>query len=151
MSRKRLTIFVTFSAVLFGLIWYKAYLPISPKLQGDQKLIPFLFNVNNILSQIFSDTLGLVPKYKWFRWFFTTIATSNLLFEPEAKGITIEDSAIAAVPVKIFKPAKVQGENQDHPGVIFLHGGGLVFGSVNWNCYIQQCIMIAQGAVICQS
>ena len=149
MFRKGLALFVAFSAVFSGLIWYKVYLPISSKLEGDQKLIPFLFNLNNILSQIFSDKLGLVPKYQWFRWFFDTLGTSNVFSKArEAKGITVEDSVIAGVPVKIFKPEKVEGENQGHTGVVFLHGGGLVFGSANWNCYIEQCSMIAQGAML---
>jgi hypothetical protein len=150
MLRKGLTIIVVLFAVFTGLIWYNVYLTISPKLKGDQKLIPFLFNFNNELSKIFDDKLGIVPKYKWFRWFFTTLSTSSLFPKPdlEAKGITIKDSVISGIPVKIFRPDEADGESQYRPGLIFLHGGGLVFGSVNWTCYIQQCIMIAQGVVI---
>ncbi|CAB3998409.1 arylacetamide deacetylase-like 4 [Paramuricea clavata] len=143
MLRKGLTIIVALFAVLSGLIWYNAYLPISPKLKGDQKLIPFLFNFNNELGQIVDDKLGLVAKYKWYRWFFSAISTSNSLLV--AKGITITDSVISGIPVKIFRPELAkEGERQYRPGLIFFHGGGLIFGSVNWTCYIQQCIMIAQ-------
>jgi acetyl esterase/lipase len=147
MLGKALAIIVASFAVFFGVIWYNAYVPISPKLKGDQKVMPFLFNFNNELSKIVSDKLGIVPKYKWFRWFFSAISTSGLFPMPEVKGITIKDSVISGVPVKIFRPDDAEGEIQDLPGLIYFHGGGLVFGSANWTTYIQQCIMIAKGMV----
>ena len=144
MLGKLIAVIVALFAVFFGVTWYTAYLPISPKLKGDQKLIPFLFNINNELSKIFSVKLGLLPRYKWFRWFFSAASEPIFLAKPEAEGITIKDSVISGVPVKIFEPDQAKGDIEYHPGLIYFHGGALTMGSVNWHFYIQHCIMFAQ-------
>ena len=148
MLGKVIAVIVALFAAFFGVIWYTAYLPISPKLKGDQKVVPFLFNINNELSKIFSVKLGLVPRYKWFRWFFSAASEPIFLNKPEAEGITIKDSVISGVPVKIFEPHQAKGDIEYHPGLIYFHGGGLTMGSVNWHFYIQHCIMFAQGKMI---
>lgn len=146
MLKKSLSIIVALYAVFFGIIWYHAYLAVSPKLEGYQKLIPFLFNLNNEMSKILADTFGLLPRYKWFRWFFSAISAPNIILEPDTNGISIKNTFINGVPVKIFHPTEERvGETIDRPGLIYFHGGGLVFGSVNWTGYTKQCIMLAQG------
>ena len=150
MLKTSLAVIVALCAVFVGAIWYNTYLPISDELKGDQKAIPFLFHFNEFLARIVSDRLGLLPKYKFFRWYFTSISTSTFLAKPNTEGISIEESIISGVPVKIFRPKETQSDNQDNwlPGVIYVHGGGLILGSVNFTCYIEQCAMIARGELV---
>jgi acetyl esterase/lipase len=142
---KFFAVIVALFAVFFGGIFYNAYQNISPKLESDQKVVPFLFNVNNEICKIIGDKLGLVPKYKMYRWFFSTMSEPIFLAKPEAEGITIKDSVISGVPVKIFQPDQAEGDIEGRPGLIYFHGGGLSMGSANWHFYIQHCIMFAQG------
>ncbi|XP_028395224.1 arylacetamide deacetylase-like [Dendronephthya gigantea] len=145
MCRKVLAILVAIIAIFTGLIWYNVYLPVSPKFKGDEKLIPILFGVNRLLGQIFGDKLGLSKKYEVYRSFFSIITETDWLFTSETKaGVTIEDSVISGVPVKIFRPVDKEGEDSLHPALIYFHGGGLAMGSVNWTCYVQLCIMFAK-------
>ena len=148
MCRKILAFLVAIVAVFSGIIWYNAYLPISPELKGDEKLIPFFFGVNRLLGKLIGDKLGLCAKYKVYRSFFSTMSETDWLFTPDAKGITIEDSVISGVPVRVFRPVDKDGKDGHRPGLIYLHGGGLVLGSVNWTSYVQQSIMFAQGNMV---
>lgn len=150
MFKRGVAIFVAVLSVFSGLVWHNAYLPISTKLANDEKFIPFLMNLNNFLSQIIGEKLGIVPRYKVFRWFFTAASNMNFFSDPEgtAKEVEIKDSVISGVPVKIFQPATPEGGSQpNRPGLLFIHGGGLVFGSVNWKSYILQCIILARGII----
>lgn len=49
---------------------------------------------------------------------------------PEETSLQIEDTMIADVPVRVYRPKQIRGDATKLTGVIFLHGGGWIFGSI---------------------
>lgn len=54
----------------------------------------------------------------------------------DADGLIIQDLSIPArdkheIPIRIYKPAKTQSEKPQPPALLWFHGGGFCFGSLN--------------------
>ena len=45
-------------------------------------------------------------------------------------SLQIEDLKIANVPVRVYRPKQIPDGGTKLTGVVFLHGGGWIFGSV---------------------
>ena len=56
---------------------------------------------------------------------------------------TIEDTTIAGVPVRIYRPRNNLAQQQERPGLIFFHGGGLVLSNARSIIYNKICSRFA--------
>jgi acetyl esterase/lipase len=144
MIKKGITIFVAFLAVVCGVAWYGAYLPLSSKIGGpSSKFLPFSLQLGALLGHV-GSTLGM-SRIKVIRALFGFFGEDWVeIGEQEwKKGINIADAMIAGVPVTIFQP-----ETQDaaSPGLFYLHGGGLAFGSRKYKAFMVPCAMLARGS-----
>ena len=55
---------------------------------------------------------------------------SHLRKVPEDTSLHIEDAKIANVPVRVYRPKDISDDGTKLTGVVFLHGGGWIFGSI---------------------
>ena len=90
------------------------------------------------------EKLGISPRYRTVRL--------NLNEAPELLGLnlksvdeveTIEDTTIAGVPVRIYRPRNNLAQQQERPGLIFFHGGGLVLSNARSIIYNKICSRFA--------
>ena len=144
MIKTGITIFVTCLAVVAGIAWYQAYLPLSAKI-GDpgSKVLPFALRIGGLLGNV-GSTLGL-SRMKVIRALFGFSDREWVDFGQSEwkKGINITDTMIAGVPVTIFQP---KTQDTASPGLIHMHGGGLTFGSRKYKSFMVTCTMLAKGS-----
>ena len=144
MVKTGITIFVTCLAVVAGIVWYQAYLPLSAKI-GDpgSKVLPFALRFGGLLANV-GSTLGL-SRVKGIRAIFGFTDREWVDFGRSEwkKGVNITDTMIAGVAVTIFQP-----ETQDtaSPGLLHMHGGGLTLGSRKYKSFMVTCTMLAKGS-----
>ena len=150
MLKKAITIFVACLAVMTGILWYKVYLPLSPKLGGPSlKAFPFFLRLGALTGYVgyksgmssspFVFTQGMLDGLSWI--------DENLLDFGQGewkKGIDIKDMVVDGVPVIIFRPDASTIQSPTPPVVIYFHGGGLALLSPQYKSYKIICIMIAK-------
>ena len=144
MVKKAITIFVTCLAIITGIIWYGAYLPLSAKIEDPRsKYLPFLFRFADLLGYA-GEKLSIGSKINAFRAAAWVIDRDWIPFGQGEwkKGIDIKDSIIDGVPVIIFRPRHTQLTSS--PVLIHIHGGGFAFGSPKYKTYMVTCTMLAK-------
>ena len=144
MSPGCLSIFVALVAVFSGVLIYINVRCICPKITPEDSLIiPVLSYVYHVISSV-GEKLGISPRYRTVRL--------NLNEAPELLGLnlksvdeveTIEDTTIAGVPVRIYRPRNNLAQQQERPGLIFFHGGGLVLFNARSIIYNKICSRFA--------
>ena len=144
MSPGCLSIFVALVAVFSGVFIYINVRCICPKITPEDSLIiPVLSYVYHVISSV-GEKLGISPRYRTVRL--------NLNEAPELLGLnlksvdeveTIEDTTIAGVPVRIYRPRNNLAQQQERPGLIFFHGGGLVLFNARSIIYNKICSRFA--------
>ena len=138
-----LSIFVVVVAAFAGVFVYKVYLPLSPKIVPEDSLVlPIVFAAFNSISSL-GEELGISPRYKTLR--YLTEFPETLGFNPDNTDEveTIEDTTIGGVPVRIYRPRNSPGQQQERPGLIYFHGGGLVILTATSMLYSKICSRFA--------
>ena len=147
MIKKVITIFVTCLAVITGIVWYKAYLPLSEKIEDPRsKILPFVLQFTELLSYT-GNILNKVPMINIFRFLLISLDWDWIDFEHGQwkKGVEIEDTTVNGVPVIIFRPNMNMVQTPIPPALIHFHGGGFTFGSPKYKSFMATCILIANG------
>ena len=121
-----LSIFVVLVSAFAGVFVYKVYLPLSPKIVPEDSLVlPIVFTTFNLISSL-GEQLGISPRYKTQRYLTEFPESLGFSLDNADEVETIEDTVIAGVPVRIYRPRNSLGQRQERPGLIYFHGGGLV-------------------------
>ena len=135
-----LSISVVLAAVFAGLFVYRVYLPLLSKIVPEDSLVlPIAYTAFNSISSL-GEELGISPRYKTQRYLTEFPETSGFNTDEVE---TIEDTTIAGVPVRIYRPRNSPGQQQERPGLIYFHGGALVLSKATSMVYTTICSRFA--------
>ena len=139
---KFLTIFVGVVAILTGMFIYKFYLPISPQLSEDTVGPIVMSNAIHLVCHV-GEKLGIASRHVINRFFIEALDKPLAFLLRLDELVTIEDTTISGVPVRIYRPKNIPVHDQPRPGLIYFHGGGLVLLSAKSNIFNAICSKFA--------